>query len=211
MKEFLGLWCFDRWNGSPWREVECEVFIEDGVFRIETRRGHSYHSDWVLLKRNLGKRFYGDEEFLMYMDYRQLSRMLRSFDGKTVDEIMVITEADIEDRKRRAEIRKREMEKWESLRDRFGGYVISIERTADVYETGFSVRVLMKTEKSFSERRQFIRENQKDFLMWVMNEITDCPRIMKKIGDIGFYKPVEIVTLRIPETEIKFEVKGELA
>lgn len=34
---------------------------------------------------------------------------------------------------------------------------------------------------------------------------------MKKIGDIGFYKPVEIVTLRIPETETKFEAKGELA
>ena len=211
MKQFLGLWCFGSHRGRTWKNEECAVYVDNGVFRLEKRKEYSRHCDWVKLKGELGERYFGDRGFLMYMDYSQLSRLLKEFNGKSDEEVKAVASRFVERKKIRAEKRAVETKKWKQLNEKFGGYVISIERTADIYETGFSVRVLMKTEKTFEERKRFIKENGKDLILWAMNEITECPKIMSKIGDIRYYKPVEIVTMRIPETEIKFEVKGELA
>ena len=43
-----------------------------------------------------------------------------------------------------------------------------------------------------------------------MQEIPYYQKIMKKIGDLKFYKPVEIIVLRSNELDIKFEVKGDI-
>ena len=85
--------------------------------------------------------------------------------------------------------------------------VVGIDKHIDIFETGFSVRVLFKSETTQKERKKFGTENKKDFVLWAMEEIQETKSITNKIGDICFYEPKEIVFLRIPEAEIKFEVK----
>ena len=104
-----------------------------------------------------------------------------------------------------------ERKRWCSLNSESRLHIIGLDRSfIDVYPTGFSVRLLLRTSKSFDEQKKFLKENRKDILKYVMNEIQYSKKIMKRIGDLKFYKPVEIILLRTNEVDIKFEVKGEL-
>ena len=106
------------------------------------------------------------------------------------------------------EKRQKDLENWRDLEKRFGGQIIGIDKNIDVFSTGFSVRVIMRTGLDFEERRSFIREHCRDLVKYVMNELTDSKKVMNRIGDIKFYKPTSITVLRISEVEIKFEVKN---
>ena len=89
----------------------------------------------------------------------------------------------------------------------FQEYVIGLANDIDVYSSGFSVRVLLASYRSFDERRLFVKSHKTDLVKWTMWRIAESYKMMKKIGSLDFYKPVEIVTLRNPEIEIKFQVK----
>lgn len=112
----------------------------------------------------------------------------------------------------RGYINKDEKTRWLALSDEAKHYIISVDRNhTDICPTGFSVRLLLKSDKSFQEQKQFVKTYRKDILRYVMNEIPHIKKIIKRIGDLKFYKPVEIILLRSNELDIKFEVKGELA
>ena len=98
-------------------------------------------------------------------------------------------------------------EKWDELRKRFNGFVIGVDKTVDVYGSGFSVRVLLSAQKSFDERKRFIKENRNDFWRYVIGELENNKRAMGKVGDMRFYEPDELIILRAPEVEVKFKVR----
>ena len=100
------------------------------------------------------------------------------------------------------------MEIWNQLDSEFRGFVVGIDKWVDVYDSGFSVRVLLSTQYSFSERRKFVKERSKDIVKWTMAQISENKNMLNRIGDLKFYKPVEIITLRNPEVELKFQVKN---
>lgn len=106
---------------------------------------------------------------------------------------------------------KEEKKRWLSLPPDFQDYIIGIDKKMiDVFPTGFTVRLLLKSGKDFKEQKKFVKEHGRDILKFVMQEIPYYPKIMKKIGDLKFYKPVEIIVLRSNELDIKFEVKGDI-
>ena len=104
---------------------------------------------------------------------------------------------------------KSEKDRWMKLSDEARRYIISMDRRfIDVFPTGFSVRVGLSSDKSFKDQKAFAREHGREILRYVMSEIPYIPKIMKKIGDVGFYKPVELTVLRTSELDVKFEVKN---
>ena len=188
-------------------------FFEDGVFGYEydihSRRRLSYR-DKMDFKRAIGGRLFGDTEYLIGLTDDFMDRVIKECVGKTEEEIARVTGRYRTYREIRRAERDKGFEKWAELREKFGGVVIGIDSEIDVYDVGFSCRVLFNTDLSFSERGKFLRENRVEFVRWVMSEISDSKGIKRKIGDIRFYRPVEMVNLRMNEVEVKFEVKKEV-
>ena len=127
---------------------------------------------------------------------------LLRFDGKTMNEFCEYLKARGE---RLREIKRKK----EDLNNRFkNNIIIGLENEIDVFETGFSVRVLCNSQTTQQKRKKFLEENKREFLIWIIEAIQEKKRITNKIGDVCFYEPTEIIFLKIPEVEIKFEVKG---
>lgn len=110
--------------------------------------------------------------------------------------------------RKKHEKRARLLTQFEKMDDQFQEYVVGLANDIDIYSSGFSVRVLLASYHSFDERRLFVKSHKMDLTRWTMWRITENYKMMKKIGSLDFYKPVEIVTLRNPEVEIKFQVKN---
>ena len=132
-------------------------------------------------------------------------------DGKTVEEVCEIAQKRVEAREARNAEYYEKRRRWKKLREKFDGVVIGIDSKIDVYDVGFSVRVLFGSDITFAGKKKFLAENRVEFVKWVMHELTENKAARRKIGDIRFYKPVEIINLRAREVEVKFEVKGEVA
>ena len=208
MRENIGAWAF-------WRHGSHIVYIEDGVFKIELNvRDYWYsqrRSDTLRFQRKLGKRFFGNSEFLIGVQDDFVDGFLLAADGKTVEEVCEIARERVARREaRNAEYREKQR-RWKKLREKFDGVVIGIDSKIDVYDVGFSVRVLFGSDITFAGKKKFLAENRVEFVKWVMHELTENKAARRKIGDIRFYKPVEIINLRAREVEVKFEVKGEVA
>jgi hypothetical protein len=109
---------------------------------------------------------------------------------------------------KRHEKRERLLTQFEKMDDQFQEYVVGLANDIDIYSSGFSVRVLLASYHSFDERRLFVKSHKKDLAKWTIWRIAENSRMMKKIGSLDFYKPVEIITLRSPEVEIKFQIKN---
>jgi len=109
---------------------------------------------------------------------------------------------------KRREKREKFLAQFEKMDDQFQEYVVGLANDIDIYSSGFSVRVLLASYHSFDERRLFVKSHKMDLVRWAMWQIAENYRMMKKIGSLDFYKPVEVVTLRNPEVEIKFQVKN---
>ena len=142
-----------------------------------------------------------------YFDYKFVENVLNPFIGRPVGDV----EESIKERARflrgRREKRKTLIEFWNKLDEQFKGYVVSLDNEIDVYRTGFSIRVLLSSRYTFAERRAFVKTYKKDLVLWAIEQLKESKKAMNKIGDLRFYKPVEIITLRSPEVEIKFEIK----
>ena len=198
MKEILGYWSWGHRH-------DVEVSIQDGVLAIKPAFG-GYKLGF---KRTFGERFFGDSGFLVGVVDEYVNRILGECEGKSEDEIRKIAEKYIGYRAERQAKEAQDREKWDALRKKFDGYVIGIDKKIDVYSMGFSVRVVFSSDVDFLRKSAFLKENRAEFLKWVMNEISDSKKIMGQIGDIKFYKPVEIINLRAREVEVKFGVKKE--
>ena len=179
-------------------------FVDDrltyDVVRVADRRNNRKMIQWI---RELG---YDP----IYLD-RYVDRMFMSSGvGKSRKYLEQTVKNAAEKWRIGREQQKEKEEEWKNLRERFGGMVIGLDKEFSVYESGFSVRVLMSARRGFEERKKFVQENQKEFWVYVIEEVGKSKRIMNKIGDIRFYEPEELILMRVPEIEVKFKIKGEV-
>lgn len=211
MREVIGCWPVIKRgrNGCFAGYQDYEIVIDDGVMVLIPSYGAWERR--VDFKRAFGKRFFGDSEFLIGCIGEFVDKIILECDGKDLDGVHKVAEKYLAKRREKRTRDFSEKAKWSELKDRFDGVVIGIDKNIDVYGTGFSVRVVFSSDVSFKDRAAFLKENRADFVRWVMKEISDSKKIVGKIGDIRFYKPVEIVNLRAHEVEVKFEVKEGVA
>lgn len=180
-----------------------ERYWEKGTVRRRGDDGCYWDVD-TRAKRNLSLKLFGDEFYLDYVAPEVIDRLLARVRDKGVEKATACFRQRREERAKKMEIEK---QRWTNLREKFNGIVISMDSKIDVYSDGFSVRVLLNSETSFAERKSFLKENRAEFLKWLMYELSQNVKTSRRIGDIGFYKPVEMTLLRAPEVEVKFEVK----
>ena len=203
MREEIGVFDFPCWV----RRGTYRFFVEDGVLKLEKAQRNEA-SD---IKEVIGTRYFNDAGYFKHCDSGMLPGILLMCEGLPVSVLDREMEQFNIRREARAKRYEEEAARWENLKSRFGGMVIGIGKDVDVFDTGFSVRVIFRSDLSFADRKKFLQESKRKFLEWVMFEVRRDFRIKQKIGDFGFYKPVEIVNLRVPEVEVKFEVKKEVA
>lgn len=134
--------------------------------------------------------------------------ILNPFLNKPIEEAEENIKRLAERLRKKHEKRTRFLAQFEKMDDQFREYVVGLANDIDIYSSGFSVRVLLASYHSFDERRLFVKSHKMDLVRWAMYQIPEHSRMMKSIGSLDFYKPVEIVTLRNPEVEIKFQVKN---
>lgn len=205
MREEIGKWNFAAYSVF-------KFFAEDGVFRREFDihdRDYSHHEE-IKFKRALGQRYFCDSEFLVGVPSYNISEFLFDANGKTEEEVASLAREWVDRRAERKEVEDAKRDKWQRLKDRFGGAVIGLGSKIDVYGAGFSVRALLNSEMSFSDRKRFVADNRVDILRWVIHEVSESKGILRRIGDVRFYKPVEMTVLRSGEVEVKFGVKRDI-
>jgi len=182
------------------------TLAKEGIYKWGSERGGLNHGT----KSELGKWLFGDAKYLIGVDSAYISKFILQSNGKNKQEVRSSAKEYFKDKEEHRTEEYIKKKKREELWKKFDGVVVGIDSEVDVYESGFSVRVLFGSDISFAERKKFIVENRADFLRWTMKEVSERKNVMKKIGDIRFYKPVEIINLRIPEADVKFEVKSDL-
>ena len=204
------------WYG--WGHGSClyDVSVDNGVLKVgyEFDRNKVYshgHSDQLKFKREIGARYFGDPEYLIGVYEEWVTEFLVKYNGKNKEEAMAFCDAFRTVRDERRAKREAERKRWAETREKFDGFVIGIDSKIDIYESGFSVRVLFGSDVSFFGKKKFLAENKVEFLRWVIHELSESKNAMKKVGDMRFYRPVEIVNLRAQEVEVKFEIKKEVA
>ena len=213
MKESLGVWPFRIEDGDG-RLNYREFVLDDGIlFLVPVSDGWERCVEYKD-KRAIGERFFGDSEFFNCCSSDFVDRIIDEIsecEGKDEDWIRKILRKYVDRREERRTREFSERKKWEALRDKFDGAVIGLDKTVDVYNTGFSVRVLFSSEMTFAGKSRFLKENRIEFVKWVMSEIEESKTITRRIGSIKFYKPVEIDNLRGLAVDVKFEIKREVA
>lgn len=156
-------------------------------------------------KRKLSAELFSDEKYLDHVDDDAILRLMKNVERVGAEKAAAQFR---QRRDKRVAQLEREKQRWEALREKFNGIVIGLDNELDMYGDGFSVRVLMNSSLSFTERKSFVKENRAEFVSWVMHELMESAKTAKRIGDIRFYRPVEMTVLRAAEVELKFEVKA---
>lgn len=197
-----------KWENGIWKKYAAYYRFEHGHILKDVVEGYPLWPDDYSWKRI--------NEWLLLLGYDSKSGIRDDFLVESVlNPIVGMTEHEAEKhiktlvkslyngRKDREDHKKQTDE----LNNRFNGYVIGLAKDFYTYNSGFSIRLLLSSEHSFSERKKFAKNNKKEIIKYALQMISQNKRLIKEIGDIRYYKPVEIVTCKIPEIEIKFEVK----
>lgn len=136
-----------------------------------------------------------------------ISKWLLQCDGKGVAEFEGLVREKIAKHAARKDAEKQKEAEWKRLSERFGGSVLGIDRKLDIYQSGFSVRVLLKSSLTRDDRRKLLKEHRTEIVKWVMEEVPCAKDFRDKIGSLKYYRPTEIILLKAPEFEVKFDVK----
>lgn len=214
--------CVDMINGSFFACFDghysidpCTVYYSDGgvvrkdAFHLDSRvyDTSKLRQMCTQKKREFSREHFNDEKFILHTGNYFITEKIDKCVGKPVSDLNDEMERYRQQRYKRYLESVKGSERWLEFKSRFGDYVIGIDNNIDVFPTGFSVRVLFHTDKSFAERKQFVKDHKNDLLEYAIGELKDSKKVMKRIGDMRFYKPVLITTLRAAEAEIKFEIK----
>ena len=70
------------------------------------------------------------------------------------------------------------------------------------FPTGFAVRMMVKATVPVNEQRAFVEKKREDILLWIIDEIMRTPVLLKKIGDLEYFKPTEVILLQNNEMEV---------
>ena len=211
MIEKIGYWKGFNYPVNSRRKVyrKKDVYIKDGIFFAEDvldRKGMSA-DDRTCFRKKFGGMFFGDETFFFHCPDDYLDGILVECNGKDEAGVALVVEKYLKKRQDRKNAYFESVKKWRALREKFDGYVIGLDKKIDVYENGFSVRVVFSSDVTFAGKKRFLKENRRDFLRWVIGEIEESPSVIRRIGSMEFYRPVEIINMRSAEVEVKFDVK----
>ena len=188
--------------------VAFRYYVEDGIFKRKLVINKGSRWDTLMFKRVIGDRFIGDENFFIGVADDMMMNSLNRSIGKPIGELEKKMD---EVKERRAEYKRIEQnrkDRWNNTKEKFEGLVIGLDRKLYTYDYGFTARVLFRSDSTFDQRKAFLKSERKNLVKWVMDELKDSKNVQKQIGNIKFYKPVELCLMRIPEVEIKFEVKN---
>ena len=205
MRELIGYW------DGGYRIGSYVIFLDHGVMHVEKEYVRNAWAERMEFKREFGKKYFGDPKFLIGTCNDYVSGILFECDGKDENGVYEVIKKYKDKREGNRTSEYRKQKEWEKLREKFDGIVIGVDSQIDVYESGFSVRVLFSSDVTFGGRKQLLAEKKIEFVKWVMQEIRNSKVMTRRIGDMKFYKPVEIINLRAHEVEVKFEVKKEVA
>ena len=132
-----------------------------------------------------------------------VANLLDSFINQTLEDLMAEASRRGVKNARKRMPRVDEEKKWRALNKRFDGQIIMLDKkSVRITETGFAVRILMKSG-SVEEKRIFIKENRHDILKWCREELA----LLNRIGDLNEYKATGYKLLRSSEMEVVFERK----
>ena len=201
MRELIGYW------DGGYRIGSYAVYLDHGVMFVNKEYCRNAWADRMDFKREFGKRYFEDSEFLVGTCNEYVTGILFECDGKDENGVREVIKKykDKREANRTSDFRKQK--EWKKLREKFDGIVIGLDSKIDVYATGFSVRVLFGSDVNFGGMKKFLSENKIEFVKWVMHEIGQSKAMARRIGDMRYYRPAEIINLRVPEVEVKFEVK----
>ena len=79
---------------------------------------------------------------------------------------------------------------------------IPVHVPANARFTGFAVRMMVKATVPVNEQRAFVEKKREDILLWIIDEIMRTPVLLKKIGDLEYFKPTEVILLQNNEMEV---------
>ena len=196
---------------SPDRYFYKVYYLVDGLIKDETITKIDYRKTPVGINEKMVQRVvdlgYKPVKWNEAHVERLIIEALWSCDGKTMGDFDDYVRERIEKYLKRNKKREKDFAEWNKLREKFDGYVIGMDKKVDVYDVGFSVRVLMRSDMSLEDKRKFVADNRLDLVKWTISEVVNTQTFKSKIGDMAYYKPVEIVILKVPELEVKFELK----
>ena len=131
------------------------------------------------------------------------------FIGKTLDEFK-------EELKRRAKILAKHrgnsmkyFKRWIEQCETFSDIPIGIDKQIDDFETGFSVFVLMNSKYTRKKQADFIRNNKKKFIAFVVQEIKRLKK-RKYANLIPFCRVSNVMVTNRNEAVVTFELKEKL-
>lgn len=162
-------------------------------------------------KKQFSRDYFGDEKYILNVGNVFIAERVRRCLGKKEEDVRDEMRRYWDERHQKYLESVKATQRWMEFKNQYGAYIIGIDKAIDVYPAGFSVRVLFNSDKGFEERRQFVKDNSKEIVRYVMGELEDSKSVCRKIGDMSFYKPVQITTLKVAEAEVKFEVKRDIA
>lgn len=206
------------WQDSLW--ITCqgkmhyttfEIWAKKGVIKVgEIPKSYCIRPTDTMKEQMyqwMADRGYRPKNFSYICD-DMITKMLIACDGKEASALEELVKAKADRLIRFRELRQKEEETWRALYSKFNGQIIGLDKAIDVYSTGFSIRVLLRSTLTTEEKRKLVKENYKDIYRWAMGEIVTFKDFRERIGDLAFYKPAEIIILKIPELEVKFEIKN---
>ena len=92
---------------------------------------------------------------------------------------------------------------YRSKRSQFGGMIIGLDKKFfRTFPTGFAVRMMVKATVPVNEQRAFVEKKREHILLWIIDEIMRTPVLLKKIGDLEYFKPTEVILLQNNEMEV---------
>lgn len=96
--------------------------------------------------------------------------------------------------------------------EEFQKCVLLLSKEIDVYTTGFTVWILVgpKAFSSVEEKAAFLKTYKKQLVIYARNEILAKKNFIRKIGDLRYYRPVELAFAKTSEIAVKFELKEEI-
>lgn len=206
-------------------DLICSVFVPGGVAEYRIKNGiikketidsaYRTHNNWdnlIALCKSVGY----DSQYA-WAGHRVVEKAIEPSVGKPIEDAEKITKR-LAFELQRARIRnKKELERAENSKKRLAnaslpdGLVLGLAKEIDVCESGFSVRVLLSSSLTFEQHKKLVKDNKAKICKWAMTEITERKSMLKAVGSMTFYKPVEMTILRSCEIEIKFEDKDTTA
>ena len=194
-------------NGEKYRPIQY-VLENDQITRLErTDVSDPYISPFIINKLNKVVEDNGGQGQNADWHNKRICVMLKGVD--TIDELYRKLEEYGKQEAKEQKHKKYREENREVL-----AHAIILPSGVSICDWGFEIRISLVRFKNYSEQKEFAVRNKKKILRFIMSFITDRIdgrfRSLKKIGDLSFYEPKEMILTRDSQIIIRFEPKGDI-